>query len=61
MLYVPIQRSETLSVGSWQLPWAWGGGKALCSVPVEVLDRARPTLWWGNACAEALSERGITW
>lgn len=61
MRYVPIERSETLSVGSWELPWAWGGQRALCSVPGEMLGQVRPTLWWGNACEEALSERGITW
>lgn len=31
--FVVMGRAETLSVGSWELPWAQAGQKALCSVP----------------------------
>ena len=56
-----MRRAETVSVGSWELPWAWGDQKALCSVPGEMLGQVEPNLLWGNARAEALLGHGIAW
>lgn len=58
MWFVVMGRAETLCVGSWELPWAQAGQKALCSMPGEMLGQVGPNLWWGIAHVEGLSGFG---